>query len=367
MIAKVNTTSHITRSVMYGQNEQKGGEVLLYNFVDMAATPDEQAADLNAMSNPYRVKAYNIILSFDNKDTEILRQMVELKRFAFERDVIRAFIEEMVRRGTNLMDCPFVVARHGNTDNEHFHMTVLTTTIDGHRIHDSFIKKNAIRSAACISERYGLRAAPMALRNEIAHQVAEEEETTTTRRPRRVHNHQPVTMENIQDRIRRRDAIERANRRKEKLRKLIEKIAKEAAAADFAKRLKAEGMILCQKKKEWGVKVMLEDGKERTYTFGQLLVKPELVAPLLVVNKVTDEKPAERNATMVKPTMERGVGKTHKASSFPFNPITNAVKQTGRLLKADTGQSGGQSREDEVSKGSYEEPEENARRGRMRR
>lgn len=366
MIAKVNTTSRITRSVLYGQNEQKGGEVLLYNFVDMAATPNEQAADLNAMSNPYRVKAYLITLSFDDKDTEILRQIPEGERFAFERDVIRAFIEEMVKRGTNLMDCPFVVAHHGNTDNEHFHMTVLTTTIDGHRIHDSFIKKNAIRSAACISERYGLRAAPMALRNETAHQVAVDNGATTTRRPRRVRNHQPGTMDNIQDRIRRRDAIERANRRKEQLRKLIEKIAKEAAAADFAERLKAEGMTLCQKKKEWGVTVMLEDGKERTYSFGQLLVKPDLVAPLLVVPKVAEEKPAEEKADGKKAAKVRKAPKK-QTSSFPSRPITNAVRQTSRVLKADAGQSGGQSRENEVSQGNYEEPEENTRRGGMKR
>ena len=366
MIAKVNTTSRITRSVLYGQNEQKGGEVLLYNFVDMAASPEEQAADLNAMSNPYRVKGYQIILSFDDKDTEILRQIAEKERFAFERDIIRAFIEEMVKRGTNLMDCPFVVAHHGNTDNEHFHMTVLTTTIDGKRIHDSYIKKNAIRSAAYVSQKFGLRAAPLALRNETAHQVAVDNGTSTTRRPRRVRNQQSATMENIQDRIRRRDAIERANRRKEQLRKLIEKIAKEAAAADFAERLKAEGMILCQKKKEWGVTVMLEESKERTYSFGQLLVKPDLVAPLLVVPKVADEKPVGEKGDRKKATRERKAPKK-QASSSPSRPITNIVRQTGKVLKADAGQSGGQSRESEVSKGNYEEPEENTRRGGMKR
>ncbi len=39
------------------------------------------------------------------------------------------------------------------------------------------------------------------------------------------------------------------------------------------------------------VTVTLEDGKERIYTFGQLLVKAELVAPLHVVLKVADEQP----------------------------------------------------------------------------
>ena len=97
MIAKVSTTSRITRSVLYGQDEQKGGQVLLYNCVDITATPEEQAADLNAMSNPsYRIKGYNFILSFDDKDTEKLRHLKEKERYDFIRKVIRAFIEEMV-------------------------------------------------------------------------------------------------------------------------------------------------------------------------------------------------------------------------------------------------------------------------------
>ena len=159
MIAKVRPTRHITRSVMYGQDERKGGEVLLFQHVDMTATPEEQAADLVAMSKPsIKVKAYNFILSFDDEDTEKLRQMDTERRFKFLREVIKAFIAEMEKRGTNITDCPFVVARHGNTNNEHFHMTVLTTTVDGKHINDSFIKKNAIRAAAKVSEDYGLKA-----------------------------------------------------------------------------------------------------------------------------------------------------------------------------------------------------------------
>ena len=363
MIAKVNTTSRLTRSVLYGQDEQKGGQVLLYNCVDMSATPEEQAADLIAMSNAYQIKAYNIILSFDDDDTKKLRQMEKHKRFDFERKVIRAFIEEMVKRGTNITDCPFIVARHGDTDNEHFHMTVLTTTIDGQHIRDSFIKKNAIRAAACISDRYGLRAAPMALRNEIAHQVAVSD--GTTRKSRRVRTHQPGGMETIQDRLRRREAIESANRRKEKLRRLIEKIAKEAAAADFAERLKAEDMILCQKK-NWGVTVTLEDGKERTYTFGQLMVDVDLVTPLLPVPKADVVKPTEQKTPEERPSKEQKTATRRKVVSSPSRPVANADRKVGRVLDKDAGQSGGQSRENEVSQGNYEEPGEERRRG-MRR
>ena len=367
MIAKVNTTSRITRSVLYGQDERKGGQVLLYNCIDMTATPEEQAEDLNVMSKPsFKVKAYNFILSFDDEDTEILRQKEERERFNFERKVIRAFIEEMVKRGTNITDCPFVVARHGNTDNEHFHMTVLTTTINGDHIRDSYIKKNAIRAAACISDRFGLKAAPMALRNELAHQAAVSDGTTRARKVRRVRANQPGGMETIQDRLRRRESIERAQRRKEQLRKLIEKIAKEAAAADFAERLKAEGMTLCQKKKDWGVTVTLEEGKERTYTFGQLMVDAELVTPLLTVPKKAEVKPEEKQTPAEKPSKERAATTPKRVVPSPSRPLSNIVKQASRPLKAGGGQSGGQSREDEVSRVGYDETDENVRRGRGR-
>ena len=353
MIAKINPTSHITRAVMYGQDERKGGEVLLFQHVDMTVSPEEQAADLAAMSKPsFKVKAYNIILSLDDEDTENIRQMEESQRFIFERELIKAFIAEMVKRGTNITDCPFVVARHGNTDNEHFHMTVLTTTVDGKHIHDGYILKNAIRSAAKVSEDFGLRAAPKALRNEIAHQVATGERDANVKTKRSVRNRQSNTAENIQERMRRRDAIERAERRKAILRLKIERIARESTADNFAERLKAEGMTLSLSKKGWGVTVTLEDDKERTYTFTQLDVDIDLITPLLMI----PEK------AKVESSKERKVQERRKVVPSPSGSITNAVRKTGRILNHTEGQSGGYSREDEVSQGRYEDSDEEWRR-----
>ena len=353
MIAKVNSTSHITRAVMYGQDERKGGEVLLIQHVDMTVSPEEQAADLNAMSKPpFRVKAYNIILSFDDEDTEKIRQMEEGRRYRFERDIIKAFIVEMEKRGTNITDCPFVVARHGNTDNEHFHITVLTTTIDGEHIHDSYIKKNAIRSAAKISEDFGLRAAPKALRNEIAHQVAMGERDANIKGTRRVRNRQSNTAENIQDRMRRREAVEKAERRKAMLKRNIERIARESTAANFSEKLKAEGMSLCQLQKGWGVTVTFEEDKERTYTFAQLDVDYELVTPLLGIPPKAKEVSSNKRKVSVR----------KRVVPSPSGSITHAVKKVGRVLNSAGGQSDGYSREDEVSKGRYEDSDEEWRR-----
>ena len=354
MIAKVNSTSHITRAVMYGQDERKGGEVLLFQHVDMTVSSEEQAADLNAMSKPsFRVKAYNIILSLDDIDTEKIRQMEEGRRYTFEREIIKAFIAEMEKRGTNIIDCPFVVARHGNTDNEHFHMTVLTTTIDGEHIHDSYIRKNAIRAAAKVSEDYGLRAAPKALRNEIAHQVATGERDTNARGTRRVRNRQSNTAENIQERMRRREAIEKAERRKAMLKRNIERIASGSTVANFAEKLKTEGITLCQLQKGWGVTVTFEEeDKERTYTFAQLDVDNELVTPLLVISSKAREEPSNKHRA----------SERKKRVPSPSGSITHTVKKSGRILNQTMGLSGGYSREDEVSKGRYEDSDDEWRR-----
>ncbi len=231
-------------------------------------------------------------------------------------------------------------------------MTVLTTTIDGEHIHDSYIKKNAIRAAAKISEDFGLRAAPKALRNEIAHQVATGERDANVKGTRRVQNRQSNTAENIHDRMRRREAVEKAERRKAMLKRNIERIARESTAANFSEKLKAEGMTLSQLPKGWGVTVTFEDDKERTYTFAQLDVDNELVTPLLVIPPKVKKEPSNKNLA----------SERKRTTPSPSGSIIHAVKKAGRVLNSAEGQSGGYSREDEVSKGRYEDSDEEWRR-----
>ena len=149
MIANIQGSSNIGHSLTYGQNPEKGGEVFLMNGTDALACPEQQAQDWEAMSNDYKTKCYNIVISFSDSDSEKIRQIKDVtKRVEFERDVIRSFLDTMVEKGNNIYDCPFVAVHHGNTDNEHFHITILTTTMDGKRLNDKFIKLNATRAAA---------------------------------------------------------------------------------------------------------------------------------------------------------------------------------------------------------------------------
>ena len=275
MIANVQGSSNIGHSLTYGQNPEKGGEVFLINGTDVLASPEQQARDWEAMSNDYKTKCYNIVISFSDADSEKIRQIKDLaKRVGFERDVIRAFLDAMVEKGNNIYDCPFVAVHHGNTDNEHFHITVLTTTLEGKRLNDKFIKLNATRAAAKVSEQYGLEAAPKALRNERAHQVASGKRQSgfgkDGAKRKRVHaySHDEDT---IKSRMRRREAVERAEKRKKSCRYIIEKVGRTSTKEIFVENLRKEGLGLFYDPKAGFYIVIKDNEKEYSYLLSKNL------------------------------------------------------------------------------------------------
>ena len=275
MIANIQGASNIGHSLTYGQNPEKGGEVFLMNGTDALACPEQQALDWEAMANDYKTKCYNIVISFSDSDSEKIRQIKDVaKRVDFERDVIRAFLDTMVEKGNNIYDCPFVAVHHGNTDNEHFHITILTTTMDGKRLNDKFIKLNATRAAAKVSEQYGLEAAPKALRNERAHQVASGKRRSgignDETRQKRVHAYS-YDEDAIKSRMQRREAVERAEKRKKSCRYVIEKVARFSTKDNFVDNLRKEGLYLFHDPKDGFFIVMKDNGKEYSYLLSKNL------------------------------------------------------------------------------------------------
>jgi hypothetical protein len=124
MIAKVLRSDNVTYTLSYGQNSEKGGEVFYLNETLEGQTPKEMADDWLAIANKYSPMCYHIIISMSNGDTEKIRSIDNpADRVEFERNVIDAFMRELDQRGNNVFDCPFVVAHHENTDNEHFHIS----------------------------------------------------------------------------------------------------------------------------------------------------------------------------------------------------------------------------------------------------
>ena len=223
MNARVGKSSDISHSLGYAQNRDKDGGILLANFTDIAASPEEQARDWMATANDYKNQCYTIVISFTPNETAILRSMPDNGRDKI-RTIIQDFLDELSERGNDVTECLYIVARHDNTDNEHYHIVIRTTDMSGKRFCDKFINKNANRAAACIALKYGLEAPPKAAEREKAHQEAEGQR----RKEKAKRQHKPSASKlEIDEKMRRKRAVEEAAKRKAMLRYAIEKAAKE--------------------------------------------------------------------------------------------------------------------------------------------
>lgn len=360
MTANVQPSGNIAFSLGYAQNPEKGGEIFLCNWTDETATVAEQIKDWEAMSNPYRTQCYNIVISFSDNDTEKIRQIEDVnKRVAFERMMIKDFMDELSARGNNVYDCPFIAAHHGNTDNEHFHISILNTTVYGKHFHDSFINKNACRAAAKISEKYGLEAAPKALRNERNHQKAaalkpkEKSEKGNKRTYTRVAK-DPSELAYRAERVR------LANKRKARCKYLIETIAQDKAtnSRNFVQRLLAQGMHLYNDPKE-GLYIVIRD-EDEDKEFSYLLAKHLGVDLSLLpkIDKSAISRPRKGKSAKEKKTATKKVKMVphmaHQTCSQSSPAGTILPRPTG-LLKPSRGAEGGQTMQGNVNPdGSYD-------------
>ena len=293
MNARVGKSSDISHSLGYAQNHKKDGGILFANFTDLSASPEEQAHDWMATANDYRTQCYTIIISFTPEETAMLRSMPDNGRDKV-RTIIRDFLDELSQRGNDVSECPYIVARHDNTDNEHYHIVIRTTDINGKRFCDKFINKNANRAAACIAMKYGLETARKAAERERAHQVAEGKR----RKDKTARQHKPsATQSQIDDRMRRKRAVEEARKRKAKLKYLIEKAA--TGSTDFVGALAADRLTLfTDPKKGLCVRMTDSDGKERSYSLQKDLgIDMNIIPPVNITLPRTPKPHASKVTT----------------------------------------------------------------------
>ena len=150
MIADVGRSTNIASTLMYNRNDLKGGEVVLSSGIDPTLPAAIQATALEAMHNPkFRIKAHTIVISHGNRDSKILTPEQELK-------CLKAFLKELEAEGVNLDAAPWVIARHGNTDNIHYHMAIMNTCYDRSRFRAEFLGAKATRAASRASLSIGL-------------------------------------------------------------------------------------------------------------------------------------------------------------------------------------------------------------------
>ena len=263
MLVTVGKSSDITHSLTYARNKEKDGSILSANYTDISVSPEQQAKDWEAISNDYRVKCYTMVVSFSNEETEFLRAMSD-KGQEKVRTLIDQFLSELSDKGNDVSDCPYIVARHDNTDNEHYHICILATDIFGRRLNDSFIGKNATRAAAKIAMDNSLPGAKKAMEREKAHQEA----VGKRKKDKHTRHHSPsVSQEKIDDKLRRKKAVEESKKRKASLAFIINHVAQQSNKDNFLDNLAKEGIKLQYNEKKGLVADMIDkNGKPRTYS-----------------------------------------------------------------------------------------------------
>lgn len=231
------------------------------------------------------------------------------------RTIINDFLDELSVRDNDVSECPYIVARHDNTYNEHYHIVIRTTYVNGKRFCDKYINKNANRAAACI--KYGLQTAKKADEREKAHQDAEDK----CRKERTARQHKPSTTQaQIEEKMRRKCAPEKAKERKAKLKYLIEKAAKNAP--DFISALAADGLILFNNsKKGLSVKMTDPNGKEFRYGLAKDLgIDINIISPTII---------SQLKSTNVAATQSSKVPQsTNQTNSRTGSPRLVGVKET---------------------------------------
>ena len=292
MNARVGKSSDISHSLGYAQNREKDGGILFANFTDLSATPEEQMQDWMATANDYKTQCYTIIISFTPEETAMLRSMSDNGRDKV-RTIISDFLEELGHRGNDVSECLYIVARHDNTDNEHYHIVIRTTDVNGKRFCDKFINKNANRAAACIAMKYALDVATKAAEREKANQEAEGKR----RKERTARQHKPSTSQaQIDEKLRRKRAVEDARKRKAKLKYLIEKAAK--GSTDFVETLSGDGLTLFSDPKK-GLSVKITDFNSKEYRYGlqkDLGIDMSIIIPVNIIPPGTPKTPVTKVA-----------------------------------------------------------------------
>ncbi len=349
MNARVGKSSDISHSLDYVQNHEKDGGILFANFTDLSASPEEQAQDWMATANNYRTQCYTVIISFTPEETAMLRSMPDNGRDKV-RTIIKDFLDELAMRGNDTAECPYIIARHDNTDNEHYHIVIRTTDITGKRFCDKFINKNATRAAACIAMKYGLVTARKAAEREKEHQEAEGKR----RKDKTGRQHKPsATQSQIDERMRRKRAVDEALKRKAKLKYLIEKAAK--GATDFVGALAADGLTLfTDPKKGLCVKMTDSDSKERSYS-----LQKDLGIDMSIIPPVNITPPGTSKTPVTKVTTSQAMNKPSQ-----YSPLKSKSKSPGvaNIKDAPSGSSRNAEHEIRDGKGTDDPDEEWKRR-----
>ena len=230
MFANVQSTRSLKSSLYYDRamrNPEKGGKVIMANGVGLNMSPTAQLAMLEAYVNPkFKVKAYSVVISHSDEDNE------RLKDPKFRELLLHEFVNECKKQGIDLDDIPYIIPEHINTDNDHYHMLMLVNHFDGTRINTQYLGKRMALAAVAVSKKYGLHYPEGWDKREAREKKYQTSGASGEKRERKPRTRtakvaEPVTTtatvglseeeeRKLKDRIRRRNAVLDAKKRKEK-------------------------------------------------------------------------------------------------------------------------------------------------------
>ena len=251
---------------------EKGGKVIMANGVGLNMSPTAQLSMMEAYVNPkFKVKAYSVVISHSDEDND------RLKDPNFRNRMLHEFVNSCKNRGIDLDNIPYIIPEHTNTDNDHYHMLMLVNHFDGTRINTQYLGKRMAKAAVDVSKKYGLhypegwdvREERRKKYQAAAEQQTEEKKSTVTADVAAVKT-SPVSNvglseeedKKLKDRIRRRNAILEAQKRKEDE-------ARRQAEKDAEERIKVQEQEAEGREEDSEVDSELEEERERGFGFGR--------------------------------------------------------------------------------------------------
>lgn len=162
--------------------------------------------------------------------------------------------------------------------------------------------------------KHGLETARKAAEREKAHQVAEGKR----RKERTARQHKPSTSQaQIDEKLRRKRAVEDARKRKAKLKYLIEKAAK--GSTDFVVTLSGDGLTLFADPKK-GLSVKMTDSNGKEYRYGlqkDLGIDMSIIIPVNIIPPGTPKTPVTKVAAapaIIQPSQSSPLKPTSKST-----------------------------------------------------
>lgn len=356
MIAKVSYVKSLSRALSYGENEKKGGEVVDTNGAFLEHNAQQKAAFWESISNDYRKKAVHFVLAFGLKDTADLRALPEEKRLEMEQKIVRAFIQEMSKRGNNIDGCPYVCYHHNNTDSEHVHLYVLMTTWEGKRLKTKLIGQNATRAAARVSVEWQMKDETYAMKRErrkMEQEQAKKPKRARTRQYSKAEEDAAVfanaekDLKDLDELSFRARSIEEAKIRKAKYGSIVSEAAKASHDKEtFIAKLKEDGVEFYKDEKgRFSIRFTDDGGKERHYTFAQLGLSEDIV-PYMAdpVTPKVDETEVVKTAKV----LQTGGHRHSRARTTKPAPRRGGSGSIATRAVTEAGGSGDENREYEV-------------------